>query len=816
MPRQEVDRPVASRSLEVPIFVNPSAGDADGVAYVRVSVPLPRGRFSKAPGLALTDPGARAVPVQGEVLARWPDTSVRVVHLTFPAVSGAGVYTLSVRGRAARADIANAIRCTRQRNGCIRVSTGALTAVIGGAHILESLRIGSADMMTGGGLQLSVVDDHSRQFASSATRDVKTGIETAGPLRCVVCARGKHALGPETLIDFRLRFEFLAGVEGFSLLHTFFHLEPGREFLDIRSINLSLALADVKAPTHTVYQKSYGLFSTQGRVVTTPEQLHVAVDDSKASAYVTNYEALGDEHRYPSYLNPPADAVESWAAVSDGRRSMLVEMDDFHLLRPKSLRLEGGCAAFGIWPAGAGPLELPQGRSRQVTVRVRFSTHGAPVSQQHAHAALHALRDEWRGQVPWRVYADTAFFDQGRVFPYEPHVHPRFENWLATMSGTLESVARFFDLGDTPDSGYQTTYIPIGGRIRRVRGEDGGPRYFSTGLHHPASKLNGLDDFEPVWVNNEYDVNFVLGTEFLRTGDLSLFRKLRWWCRHTVDVDFVHFSDHKWQHRAQPAHSERHTTTGAYPSHFWTQGLAQYYMLTADPDALEVIAALADKTIENLDDPVLGALTAGLNREVGWGILTMVCAYEATGDQRYDAYARDLIEREIACDLPADLPHFSFGHTSILLGVRQYLQVHGGDAELQPIRRWFLDFVDLAVRCAGEDPAATPAGKAGPKKPAYSYDAFAAARGMAMAKRSGIVGGITSMALDPLAYAYELTGDEAYIRAGLRTVEVLLDSPWFRSPIPEGKPYAMVYRTYANYLKAAAALGYLRDFEYRH
>jgi len=819
MPRKKTLAPVSSKSVQIHIIVAPSAADADASPYVRVSAPLPRGRFRTTPGLSLMGPKGKAVSVQGDVLTHWPDGTVRVVHLTFPVATGAGVYTLSAGGRPMKADTANAILCRRERNGHIRVSTGALTAVIGGPHLLQSVRAGTVDMIRAGGLQLRVVDEQGRLFDSASAHNVRTVIETAGPLRTVVSVQGKHALGTETLIDFRIRFEFLAGVEGFSLLHTFFNLEPGRDILNVHSIAVALALANVTAPMHTVYQSSYGLFSTQGRVVTTPERLHIAVDDKKASAYVANYEALGDEHHYPFYLNPPADKVDNWAAVSDGKRSILVEMDDFDLLRPKSLELEGGRALFGVWPTEAGPLALPQGRSRQVTVRVRFSNRGVPASHADAQAAVGALRDTWRAQLPSQAYAQTNFFDQGRVFPYEPHVHPRFENWLGTMSGILNSVARFFDLGDTPDSGYQSTYIPIGERIRRTRGEDTGPRYFSTGLHHPATKLNGLDDFEPVWVNNEYDVNYVLGTEFLRTGDLSLFQKLRWWCRHTIDVDFVHYSDHKWLHRAQPAHCERHTRTGAYPSHFWTQGLAQYYMLTGDPDALEVIAALADKTIENLDDPVLGGLHGGLNREVGWGILTMVCAYEATGSKRYDDYARELIEREIACGLPADLPYFSFGHTSILLGVRQYLQVHEGDATTQPIRQWFLDFVDHAILCANEDPrgSVAGAGKAGRKKKAgYSYDLIADARGLAMTKRSGILGGITSMALDSLAYAYELTGNEDYIRAGLRTVEVLVDCPWFRSPIGEGKPYAMIYRTYANYFKAAAALGYLKDFEYRH
>lgn len=354
-----------------------------------------------------------------------------------------------------------------------------------------------------------------------------------------------------------------------------------------------------------------------------------------------------------------------------------------------------------------------------------------------------------------------------------------------------------------------------------MRGEDGGRRYFSSSLHYPATKHNVLEDFEVVWVNNEYDVIFALGTECLRTSDMALFQKLRWWARHTIDVDFLHYSDHKWLNRAQPAHSERHTSTGAYPSHFWTQGLAQYYMLTGDPDALEVIIALADKTIENLEDPTMKEVCSGLNREIGWGILTMICAYEASGIKRFDAYARTLLDREIECGLPDDIPIFSFGHTSILLGARQYLQIHAREKPAEPVRQWFVDFVDLAVRSSRHEPDGIEkiAVKDGTQAMSLlSYDVDLKMRGAGFSRglsRSGIFG-THSMALDPIAYAYEITGDKKYIEAGMRSIEALLDTTTFYSPVHEGKPFAMVYRTFINFLKAASELGCLKEFAYKH
>lgn len=791
----------------VPIFVTPSPAGVLADPYARVSIPLIRGAHRGVPGVRVrTDRGA-PVAVQSEVLARWPEGSARMLHLTFPARGG--VYQASIGGSAKQPAIRNGIRVARRGAKEVRISTGRLTAEIGGPGLVKSIRLGRHEMIGAGGIEFRVTDGAQRGFAATADAGVKTEIETDGPLRTVIALKGRCTLGRETFIHFRLRFEFLAGVEGFSLGCMFYNLERGRDFFDVRSMELELRLAGAAQSRQTVYQQSHGLFSTLGRMVTTAQSLEIVADDVKARAYVRNHAALEDATDYPFYLNPPCDVVDAWAVVSESSRAMQVEMDDFMLMRPKSLVVGGGAARLGIWPAWAEKLELQQGRSREVTVRVALWDRGAPSEQPVAAAAMARLRDVWRAQLPQKAYGDARFFDQSRALPYRPDLNPRFEGWLSNLFGQLNTIATFFDLGDTPDSGYQTTYIPIGNRIRRIRGEDGGRRYFSTGSHYPATKHNCLDDFEVVWVNNEYDVIFAIGTEYLRTADLGLLQKLRWFSRHTIEVDFLHYSDHKWLNRAQPAHSERHTTTGAYPSHFWTQGLAQYYMLTGDRDALDVIIGLADKTIENLEDPVMREVCGGLNREIGWGILTMICAYEASGLKRFDEYARRLLDREIRHGLPDDMPVFSFGFTSILLGARQYLDVHRGEAKAEPVRKWFLDFVDLAVRSATRVPAA-PMRNA---KDAAYYGQAAGLRGTL--PRSGVFGS-HSMALDSLAYAHEITGDRGYIDAGMRSLDVFVESPEFRTPVPEGKPTAMVYRTFVNFLKAAADLGLLEEYRYRH
>src|SRR5690606_27013376 len=75
-------------------------------------------------------------------------------------------------------------------------------------------------------------------------------------------------------------------------------------------------------------------------------------------------------------------------------------------------------------------------------------------------------------------------------------------------------------------------------------------------------------------------------------------------------------------HRASPFHSHFHTTKGAITSHFWTQGLLEYYCLTGDDDVLETALALGDKIIEINHSGASASWK--FDREIGWALLALV------------------------------------------------------------------------------------------------------------------------------------------------------------------------------------------------
>jgi hypothetical protein len=114
------------------------------------------------------------------------------------------------------------------------------------------------------------------------------------------------------------------------------------------------------------------------------------------------------------------------------------------------------------------------------------------------------------------------------------------------------------------------------------------PPVYLALTHNQLAEWAFPQQYEPVWTNNEYDSIFAVCTEIMRSGRADLWQQARWAARHNAEVDFVHYHDDPQQHRACPQHSYRHNRSGAVLSHFWTQGLLQYYCLTGDQDVLEV------------------------------------------------------------------------------------------------------------------------------------------------------------------------------------------------------------------------------------
>jgi hypothetical protein len=310
-----------------------------------------------------------------------------------------------------------------------------------------------------------------------------------------------------------------------------------------------------------------------------------------------------------------------------------------------------------------------------------------------------------------------------------------------------------------------------------------------------------MSQWEPIWANNEYDVIWCIGGEAMRAGRSDLLTPLRWFARHAIEVDFVHYSDDPWQHHGSPTHSANHNLSSAYPSHIWTQGLIEYHCLTGDLDAREVAVKLGHTIIRNLEHETRGQDFWGFNREIGWAMLALVQLYEfLPPDERrpFGDYAGRIADYLAGYDLEGqreavklssvdpmdDIYHqiagAFFGYASMAEAVDRYARLTGRD----DLHAW-LGGLLARVRDASVN----------------------------LARRGRLLEPTRRMVPHGMAIGYEITGNRRFLEVGLACLEMFMGTIGWVVPTREVKETAMVYRSLTRFARHARAEGLLDRFE---
>jgi len=146
----------AAAELSVPLTVSEPAGVARPNWPVTSGVPLPEGALRDVNRLVLKDASGRPVPCQVSEVCRWPDGSIKWVHLTFfvnlPA-KGKATFTLT-RGTPAAA--ARPIRISENAEA-VTVDTGVLTFTVPkrDGRIIGEVRVGGRKVLEGRGMEVT-------------------------------------------------------------------------------------------------------------------------------------------------------------------------------------------------------------------------------------------------------------------------------------------------------------------------------------------------------------------------------------------------------------------------------------------------------------------------------------------------------------------------------------------------------------------------------------------------------------------------------------------------------------------------------------
>ncbi len=612
----------------VPLKVAEPSGVARRGWPVTSGVPFAAGRLKDAAAVELRDPAGRSVPLQTDVLARWPDGSVRWLLVDFQtdlAAREARAFTLRAAMEPGRA--------TDGGGSPLRVSTeGGRTIIVTGPLRLELRaesfdplgavwldrdgdgRFGASERVTGGGPGFFLRDAAGRRF-ESARGPAEIAIEEAGPLRAAVRATGVHAGVDGTLFRYVVRLHAFRGQPYVRCDYTFINDHPGAVMTSLEELGLEVRLAAEAGAAGEV--RLGGLPAGAGRLFQVDE---------------TRFEVDGRD---------AGRRAAGWAAVGGERAGVAVGVREFWQQWPKSLEARPGALVVGLCP------DFPEGRYDGRPLREESKLYFALRRGVHAFkTGLAKTHELW------------AHFHAGAAVPGEREAFFRAaeEPLLATCPpayAAATGAAGEFPAAD-PNKyfGYDAWFErALAGHLKR---RDQGREYgmLNYGDWHGEREVN--------WGNLEYDLQRGLFVQYLRTGDRGCFDRAAQAARHHVDVDVVHAVSpalknpfglppkvgeiwlhsvgHTGGYYAQaplPVELPYQMGHSANYGHVWISGDLDYYYLTGDRRAREVALQAADM--------MAAAMTAKVGthiRTLGWPTILVLSAYEATGDPRYLEAAR--------------------------------------------------------------------------------------------------------------------------------------------------------------------------------
>ncbi len=774
--------------LENPVV---SVFDANSTGVpVSIGVPFPKNRLrGKWNLVAIASDGTR-LPIGARTLVTWKDGSARWVLCNFIA-KVKGLHSIEIATNHEQSP-SNPV-LLHQAADVVTLDNGLLHVELsetGASPIRKLTALGHDYLIKANAFRL--MND-----GYDSTRETKRTIRLIEQSSVRMRARieGAHFDGTgRRRLNYRLDIEVWTGIPTLRLDYHFFNLESGQDTLPIDRLAMEWDFNLGDTINHHFLQQYHTLLYVS-REVLNPATVALMVDQTRGAAHVEQESMLLDTEKYNFHVRPPLVDTANWLGMSDGTRSVYVQMQDFCHMRPKRLVSDGPRIALEIWPPFAGRLDLCQGRSRRQVVTLAFGAQPTlPINQ--IESQLNAPLWEGRANVLPDWLAACEEFEQHRLL--RPKSNVRFEKYIR-RTVNLEMPASMFDLGDTPDTGYLRNYIPIGNAQRLLPDAPKMSRTFTAGPFSTVVSWDFPNFHEPVWTNNEYDIIHTLSLELMRTGQMDLWPQLRWAVRHNIEVDFIHLSDHHQQHRATPQHSAGHNRSGAILSHFWTQGLLEYYCLTGDEDVREVAIALGEKILENLATPELRAGFWGFTRELGWPCLALEFLADLIGDERFERQLKEIVNYFVSYDRRKfhGALHLSSGDAryslerQMISGYFAYgcmvegLYLYALRTDDTKAREWLVNLLHdlrLALDAAHQD-----------------------------GQTLGLAGGQPQ----GMAFGYELTGDERFLDSAMVNVEEHIDSNgWFNLP-HQVKPVAMVYRSMIRFLYHAHATGRLNHFEYQ-
>jgi len=670
-----------TRYFLVVLSVEERAGITRRKEPVTVGIPLPKGAVVDPSHLGLLDASEQSVVLQTQLLAKWPDGSVKWVLLDFQAdVDGHHTAAYSLHRVPRRAAVGAQARMTVQTSpDCITVETGRAAFFIDRRtlKLFDRVVVEGTEILDGALSRIQLVDDRGREYLP---RIVGTAVETEGPVRVTVHLHGKmHSSDEKTLADFSSRLSFYADSDLVEMKFTLRNSRPARhlgglwDLGDEGSIyfrDLSVQMGLPKARGQNIrWCPGPGLPWLESPA----SDLQIYQDSSggknwNSSNHVNRFGQIGS--RFRGYrvtagetLVQDGDRITPTMSVRSEAGSLSVAIEGFWQNFPKGIEADGNQITVGLFPRQFQDVYELQG-GEQKTHTVYFSFQGFEKHDGDLDWVHHRIAPR----------APLAWYSESKAIGY---LVPR--TLTQDDSKPLALLERLVDTAVVDGNSFFDR--------REIIDEYGWRNFGDLYADHEAVGHAG-EQPRIAHYNNQYDVIHGAIIEYLRSGNTRWFELATDLAKHLIDIDIYHTSEDRdafngglfWhtQHYADAATATHRTYSrtglgeqnryqaGGGPSneHNYTTGLLHCYFLTGDPAAKDAVQGLADWVI-NMDRRSRGLLGImdrrprglasmtvswnyhGPGRGCGNSINALLDAYLLTRHEKYLDKAEELIRRSI-------------------------------------------------------------------------------------------------------------------------------------------------------------------------
>lgn len=625
-PRAKVVPPLPSEPPEasvervrVPLTVTEDSGVRRIGQPVSSGIPLPRGQLWDDAGLRLLNADGVEVPLQTEVLARWPDDSIRWVLLIFQA-------DLLPRERARfNAEYGSAVERAQRRGlqlhrdgNSLQVAAGALKWSLPSEGVTAAVDRAGEEWRWVGVPTLTARDKDGFVYTSAGT-SYAVDVEEDGPQRAVVRIRGElraESPGAPGLFAFEYRLFFFRDRAVVRidpvLTNLMAHAGAGSEVIELHEVSLVFpkwlsgqdALAyelGLLSPSDAGAQHLIGMASEATSGV--PERI--------TGKTFGGFRLAQEDVGLLRMADQPEDIMLSkrssgWIHFTRGERQVGVGVRHFWEQFSKGFEVTpAGDLCIHLWVDGS--LTMRGGEAKRHEVYV--SLEDEPNMAAWLQPLMAVASPEW--------YSDTEGMGQP-IFVYDPELLPLLDPSVAAYEEFVQE-----------------------GFVQLLRNREVLKEY---GWRHFGDWSTTWDP--DGWGNIECDLARAFFLQFARTGELEYLRFAETAARHWMDLDIIWAADTLSWLGGGIEHSTAHRSKTVDTGHTWLQGLVDYYLFTGDRRSLEAALLTGDWFARMaLERPASGPRLHNRPgaRRPGWALIALM-RLAHLGDPYYLEAAQALVQ----------------------------------------------------------------------------------------------------------------------------------------------------------------------------